>query len=108
MFGRRETMGGRSEKVAEDQFDMSVMEWKEDFNYSGPFANSEKPGYQAIEIDNLLQFEEADVFDIPPVARATEIFGPLYSIDIDAVMTPHLIDYISGALTTVSCNGNMN
>jgi hypothetical protein len=86
--------------------DVSVMDWKEEPNFAGPFSNSEKPGYEPIGLENFIAFEEADVFDVPPVARATEIFGPLYQVEADGVFAPHMIDYISGALTSVSITLN--
>jgi hypothetical protein len=83
-------------------FDTSVLEWNEESIYNGPFSNSEKPGYQPIGIEHLINYEESEVFDVPPIPRSTDILGPLYSVDVDGVYMPHLIDSISGGITSVS------
>ncbi|KAJ3272938.1 Protein T2 [Terramyces sp. JEL0728] len=73
-----------------------ILEWKVVNEYLGPFVMGGV--HEPWDLEKLELYNESLFGEVPPLARASEQYGPLVDVEMEGTFMPLLMDSIAGAL----------
>ncbi|KAJ3255859.1 Protein T2 [Boothiomyces macroporosus] len=89
-------MNSERESPLQNNAQHKILEWKVVNEYLGPFVMGGV--HEPWDLEKLEMYNEIQFGEVPPLARATEMYGPLVDVELEGTFMPLLMDSIAGAL----------
>ncbi|KAJ3309704.1 Protein T2 [Boothiomyces sp. JEL0838] len=87
-------MNSERESPLQNNAQHKILEWKVVNEYLGPFVMGGV--HEPWDLEKLEMYNEIQFGEVPPLARATEMYGPLVDVELEGTFMPLLMDSIAG------------